>query len=302
MHVFITGGTGQTGPAIVSELVGAGHRVTGLARSDAAAARLEELGAASLRGSLDDLDVLGAGAAQSGGVVHLAFGGADFSDPQGMTRRDVAAIHALGEPLAATGKPLIITSGTLVMPPGRVSTEHDAASPDSIAGLRYGGERACLDLASRGVRSIVVRLAPTVHGPNDHGFIPMLIATARKTGYSAYVGDGSNRWPAIHRMDAAALYRLALETAPSGSALHGVGETAVPFASIAEKIAERLGIPVRSVDAGDAAEQFGNPFMARVYAADNPASSEHTQQLLGWSPTHWTLLDDLDNGDYFAAH
>ncbi len=302
MHVFITGGTGQTGPAIVSELVGSGHRVTGLARSDDAAARLEDLGAASVRGSLDDLEALTAGAEQADGVVHMAFGGADFSDPPSMARRDVAAIRALGEPLVGTGKPLIVTSGTLVMPPGRVSTETDAASPDSIAGLRYDGERACLDLASRGVRSIVVRLAPTVHGPRDRGFIPMLIATARSTGYSGYVGNGSNRWPAVHRLDAAVLYRLALEQAPAGSALHGVGESAIPFKSIAGKIGEKLGIPTRSVEVTDAAEHFGNPFMATVYGADAPASSAQTQQLLGWTPHHWTLLDDLDNGDYFTAY
>ncbi|MGC5166894.1 SDR family oxidoreductase [Luteimicrobium sp. DT211] len=301
MHVFVTGGTGQTGPAIVAELVRAGHRVTGLARSDAAAGRLEELGAAALRGTLDDVEALSAGAARSDGVVHLAFGGADFSDPPAMTRRDVAAIRALGAPLVGTDRPLVVTSGTLVMPAGRVSTEADAASPDSIGGLRYEGEQACLGLASRGVRSVVIRLAPTVHGPRDHGFVPMLIATARRTGFSAYVGDGSNRWPAVHRLDAAVLYRLALETAPAGSALHGVGEEGVPFRDIAGKIGERLGIPVRSVDAADAAEHFGNPFMAIVYAADAPVSSAQTQRLLGWAPRHETLLDDLDRGDYFAA-
>jgi nucleoside-diphosphate-sugar epimerase len=152
------------------------------------------------------------------------------------------------------------------------------------------------------VRSIVVRLAPTVHGPHDHGFVPMLIETARRTGISAYVGDGSNRWPAVHRLDAADLFRLAVETAPAGSVVHGVGETAVPFRSIAEKIGARLGVPVRSVHAADAAEHFGNPFMATVYGTDAPASSARTQELLGWVPNHQTLLEDLDDGDYFAAH
>ncbi|GAA4845831.1 SDR family oxidoreductase [Luteimicrobium xylanilyticum] len=300
MHVFVTGGTGQTGPAIVSELVGAGHRVTGLARSDAAAARLSALGATPWLGSLDDLDTLSAGAARADGVVHLAFGG-DFSDPSAMTRRDVAAIRALGGPLSGTGKPLVVTSGTLVLPAGRVGVESDPASADAVAGLRRDGERACLDLAADGVRSVVVRLAPTVHGPRDHGFVPMLIETARRAGASVYVGDGANRWPAVHRLDAAVLYRLALEAAPAGAVLHGVGEPAVPFRSIAEKIGERLGIPVRSVDPVDAARHFDNPFMATVYGTDAPASSTHTQELLGWAPSHPTLLTDLDDGDYFTA-
>lgn len=299
MHVFITGGTGQTGPAIVSELVAAGHLVTGLARSDAAAARLEELGATPLHGSLDDLGVLSAGAEAADGVVHMAFGG-DFSNPQDMTRRDVAAIGALGEPLTGTGKPLVITSGTLVLPAGRVGVESDPGAPDAVAGLRLGGEQASLDLAASGVRSVVIRLAPTVHGPHDHGFIPMLIATARRTGMSGYVGDGANRWPAVHRFDAAALYRLALEGAPAGSVLHGVAEEAIVFKSIAEKIGENLGIPVESLDPASAAEHFGSPFMATVYGADAPASSEHTRQILGWAPSHGTLLEDLGDGDYFT--
>ncbi|MFC8731739.1 SDR family oxidoreductase [Luteimicrobium sp. NPDC057192] len=300
MHVFVTGGTGQTGPAIVSELVGAGHRVTGLARSDAAAARLSALGATPWPGSLDDLDALAAGAARSDGVVHLAFGG-DFSDPQAMTRRDVAAIEALGEPLVGTDRPLVVTSGTLVLPAGRVGVETDPGRPDAVAGLRHAGERACLDLAPRGVRAVVVRLAPTVHGPHDHGFVPMLIATARRTGVSAYVGDGTNRWPAVHRLDAAALYRLALEEAPAGSTWHGVAETDVPFRSIAETIGEKLGVPAEPVDPEDAGDHFGNPFMATVYGADVPASSELTRRTLGWAPHHPTLLEDLRHGDYVTA-
>jgi nucleoside-diphosphate-sugar epimerase len=301
MHLFVTGGTGQTGPAIVSELVAAGHHVTGLARSDAAAARLSALGATPWPGSLDDLDALAAGAAASEGVVHLAFGGADFSDPPALTRRDVAAIQALGEPLVGTGKPLIVTSGTLVLPAGRVGVETDPGRPDAVAGLRHGGERACLDLAERGVRAVVVRLPPTVHGPRDHGFVPMLVATARRTGVSAYVGDGSNRWPAVHRLDAAVVYRLVLELAPAGSTWHGVAETAIPFRSIAAKIGERLGVPVTSVEPGDAGDHFGNPFMATVFGADAPASGTHTQRTLGWTPRHPTLLEDLEHGDYVPA-
>ena len=298
MHVFVTGGTGQTGPAIVSELIGSGHEVTGLARSDAAAARLEALGATPFRGSMEDLDRLTLGASRADGVVHMA-NGADFSDPESMTRREVAAILALGEGLIGTGKPLVTTSGTLVMPAGRISTEHDAADPNSIAGLRYAGEQACLGFAQRGVRAVVVRFAPTVHGPRDHGFIPMLIASARATGVSAYVGDGSNRWPAVHRLDAANVYRLALEKAPAGQAVHAVGESAIPFRRIAETIGERLSVPVTSVTAEDAARHFGNPFMAVVFGTDAPASSEYTRQLLGWVPNHRTLLEDLEQGDYF---
>jgi len=300
MHVFVTGGTGQTGPAIVSELVGSGHKVTGLARSDASAARLQTLGATPFGGSMDDLDSLKAGASRADGVVHMAFGG-DFSDPESMTRREVAAIQALGEALVGTGKPLVTTSGTLVMPAGQVSTEHDAADPNSTAGLRHPGEQACLSFAQRGVRAVVVRLAPTVHGPHDAGFIPMLIASARATGVSAYVADGSNRWPAVHRFDAADLYRLALEKAPTGQAVHAAGEDAIPFRSIAEKIGEKLGVPVRSVTAEDAGEHFDNPFMAVVFGTDAPASSKYTQQLLGWTPNHRTLLEDLEQGDYFDA-
>lgn len=300
MHVFVTGGTGQTGPAIVTELIGSGHTVTGLARSDAAADRLRALGATVLSGSMEDLDTLTAGASEADGVVHMANGG-DFADPQAMTRREVAAIGALGKALVGTGKPLVSTSGTLVLPAGQVSTERDAADPGSIGSLRIPGEQACLAFAEQGVRAVVLRLAPTVHGPSDHGFIPMLIAATRATGISAYVGDGANRWPAVHRLDAADLYRLALENAPAGQVLHGVAEDAVPVRSIAQKIGDTLGLPVRSISAQEASNHFGNPFMARVFGTDAPASSQHTRQLLTWTPNHRTLLDDLEHGDYLTA-
>lgn len=297
MHIFVTGGSGLTGPAIVAELLAAGHQVTGLARSKASADRLEALGASAHPGSFDDLNSLRGGAAHADGVIHMAFGG-DFADPAELARRDSAAIRALGEPLAGTGKPLVMTSGTFAMAAGAVSTETDAPDPDSIAGFRIPGERACLDLAARGVRAVVVRLSPTVHGPGDYGFIPGLIATARRTGVSVYIGDGGNRWPAIHRLDAAALFRLAVEDAPAGSALHGAAEQGITLKSIAEKIGDLLHLPTRSLPPEEAAEHFDNPFMAIAYGTDAPASSAATQTLLGWNPTHPTLLADLEHGDY----
>ncbi|MDC7340981.1 SDR family oxidoreductase [Streptomyces lydicus] len=299
MRVFVTGGSGQTGPAVVTELVAAGHSVTGLARSDAAAARLESLGATPHRGSLEDLDSLHSGATAADGVLHMAYGG-DFSDLDDMMRRDRTAIETLGQPLAHSGRPLVITSGTLVMPAGRETTEKDEPDMAGIAAFRIAGERACLDFAARDVRASVVRLAPTVHGPEDHGFIPMLIATARKTGVSAYVGDGTNRWPAVHRLDAAVLFRLALEKAPAGSVLHGVAESGVTLKSIAETIARGLDLPTVSLTPAEAATHFVSPFMATAYGFDGPVSSAHTQELLGWSPTHPTLLDDLEHGDYLT--
>ncbi|WP_329557096.1 SDR family oxidoreductase [Streptomyces sp. NBC_00696] len=300
MHVFVTGGSGQTGPTVVAELISAGHTVTGLARSAAVADLLESLGAAPHHGSLDDHDSLRRGAQLADGVLHMAYGG-DFSDLDDMMRRDRAAIEALAQPLENSGKPLVITSGTLVMPENRETTEQDEPDPSGIAAFRIAGERACLDFADRGVRASVVRLAPTVHGPEDHGFIPMLIATARKSGVSAYGGDGTNRWPAVHRRDAAVLFRLALENAPAGSVLHGVAETGVTMKSIAETIARNLDLPTVALTPDQAAGHFISPFMARVYGLDVPVSSSYTQELLGWSPTHPTLLEDLEHGDYFTT-
>lgn len=299
MHVFITGGSGLTGPAVVTELISAGHTVTGLARSDASEKKLEGLGARPFRGSIDEHDRLRAGAAQADGVIHMAFGG-DFAKPDELMRRDRTAIEALGEALIGSEKPFVVTSGTLVMKAGRVSEETDAPDAEGIGYFRIAGENACLGLASRGVRSSVVRLAPTVHGPRDFGFIPMLIATARRTGVSAYIDDGLNRWPAIHRLDAATLFRLALEKSPPGSVLHGAGEGGVTLKSIAEKIGEKLSMPVRSVRKEDALAHFGNPFFATVFGIDAPVSNDRTRRELGWEPTHETLLEDLSNGDYFS--
>lgn len=300
MHVFVTGGSGLTGPAVVAGLVAAGHTVTGLARSDAASARLESLGAVPHRGSLEDHGSLRDGAAAADGVLHMAFGG-DFADPDDLVRRDRGAIEALGEALAGSGKPFVSTSGTLVMAPGSPAAETDRPDPGAVAAFRVPGEEACLGLAERGVRASVVRLAPTVHGPGDHGFVGMLVATARRTGVSAYVGDGDNRWPAVHRLDAADLFRLALEKAPAGSVLHGVAEDGVAFRDIAGAIGRGLGLPVESVYPQKAAAHFGNPFMATVFGLDAPASAAYTRELLGWAPARPGLLADIEDGDYLAA-
>ena len=312
MHVFVTGGSGLTGPAVVAELIAAGHQVTGLARSDASVARLEALGATPHRGSLDDLDRLRSGAAAADGVLHMAFGGSnpsrtadaggqeDFADPADLMRRDRTAIETLGEVLAHTGKPLVSTSGTLVMPTGRLTTEQDEPDPAGFAGFRIAGEKACLGFAGQGVRASVVRLAPTVHGPGDYGFIAMLVATARRTGKSVYIGDGANQWPAVHRLDAATLFRLALEKAPAGSVLHGTAEN-VEFRTIAETIGRGLDLPVVTLTPEEAAGHFASPFMALAYGTDAPVSSAHTRELLGWSPTRPNLLADIEHGDYLAA-
>ncbi len=306
MHVFITGGSGLTGPAVVSELIAAGHTVTGLARSDAAAARLQALGAAARRGSLQDLDCLAAGAEGSDGVIHMAFS-ADRTDPGARARHDVEAIGALGGALTGSGRPLVVTSGTLVMPAGRISAETDAPDESSIGAHRIPGERAALAFAERGVRVSIVRLAPTVHGPGDHGFVPAFVAAARKTGVSAYIGDGGNRWPAVHRLDAASLYRLAFENAPAGTALHGAAEGGVTLKSIADQIGRQLGVPSESLTIDEArehfehaSEPFGSTFLAAILAADAPVSSDLTRALLSWEPTHDTLLEDLQYGDYIT--
>ena len=300
MHIFVTGGSGQTGPAIVTELINAGHTVTGLARSDQAAARLSELGADVLRGSLDDLEILRKGALATDGVIHMAFGG-DLSDPEGRIRLDCAAIDALGQALVGSGKPFVSTSGTLVMTPGHLSTEHDPPDSRSLGGFRIPGEQACLAFADQGVRSSIVRLAPTVHGPHDHGFIPFLIAAARRTGVSAFIGEGANRWPAVHREDAATLFRLAVEKAPAGSALHGAGESAITFETIAHHIGRMLRIATVSLTPEEASSHFEHPFLAKAFTADAPVSSAYTRKLLGWKPTHATLLEDMETGDYFSS-
>ncbi|THF70833.1 SDR family oxidoreductase [Deinococcus sp. Arct2-2] len=296
MRVFVTGASGFIGSAVVPELLAAGHQVTGLARSDASAAALIAAGAEVQRGTLDDLGSLQAGAQASDGVIHLAYNH-DFSQYEAAAHTDRQAIEALGSALAGSDRPLVIASGMLGLVSGRAATEQDL--PDGATNPRVASAQATLALAERAVRSSVMRLSPTVHGEGDSGFMAVLISIARQKGVSGFIGDGSNRWPAVHRLDAAQLFRLALEHAPAGSVLHAVADEGVPIRAIAEVIGNTLNLPVVSVSADAAAEHFG--WLGRFLAADIPASSTLTQELLNWHPTHVGLLDDLQQGHYFAA-
>lgn len=298
MHVFVTGGSGWIGSATVPGLLAAGHQVTGLARSDASAAKLTAAGAGVVRGTLGDRDVLYDAAAAADGVLHLAFhhdiafsGG--FAEAVDTDRR---AIETFGEALADTGRPLVMASGLLAVAPGRVATERDGLEPvPDQPGDRHAVSRTAIALADRGVRPSVVRLAPTVHGDGDQGFIATLTATARETGVSGYVGDGSARWPAVHVLDAARLFRLALEDAPAGSVLHAAAEEGVSTRDIAETIGRHLGVPAESVPADDLG------FLGWAMTPDSPASSAWTRETLNWHPAEPGLLDDLEKGHYFEA-
>ena len=293
MRVFVTGASGWIGSAVVPELIGAGHHVVGLARSDSSAAAIEAAGADVLRGELNDLDTLRAGAASSDGVIHLAFIH-DFTDMAAATAADRTAIEAMGSALEGSGKALVIASGTPAWP-GRVATEDDGSAPGSPMTGRFENAQAALDMAANGVRSSIVRLPRTVHGDGDrHGFIARMVTAARDTGVSGYVGDGSSRWPAVHVLDAAHLFRLAVEQAPAGSKLHAVGDEGVPIREIADVIGRHLNVPASSVPP----EHFG--WMGQILAIDQPASAALTRELLPWHPTHPALLDDLDKGHYFT--
>jgi nucleoside-diphosphate-sugar epimerase len=301
MRVFVTGASGHIGSAVVPELLAAGHEVVGLARSDASAATLEAAGAHVRRGDLDDLDGLREAVTEADAVIHLAFKHESMRTGNYMDAvdADMRAIETFAGALAGTGKALVGTSGTLMIVGlglGRTGTEKDAAP----SGPRVDAENAVIALADRDVRSSVVRLPPTVHSYLDlHGFVPTLIAIARQKGVAGYVADGTNRWPAGHTLDAARLYRLAVEHAPAGSRLHAVGDEGVPFREIAESIGRHLGVPAVSVAPDDAADHFG--FLGPLVQMDNPTSSALTQELLDWKPEHPGLLDDLDAGHYFEV-
>jgi nucleoside-diphosphate-sugar epimerase len=296
MQVFITGASGHIASAVIPELLAAGHEVVGLARSDASAAVVEGRGAKVHRGSLDDLDSLRDAAAASDGVIHLAFkhGEGNLADAIGA---NLSAIEAMSDALAGAGKPFVGTSGTLMLVFGGVEgvgTEAHALE----SGPLIDAENKVVALADRGIRSSVVRLPPTVHSSLDRtGYIPTLIGIARAKGKAGYIGAGSNRWPAVHTLDAAHLYRLAIEAAPAGSRLHAVGDEGVPFRQIAEAIGRNLDVPAVSVPPAEAEDYFG--FLAAFVALDNPASSTVTRELLGWQPVHPGLIDDLDHGHYF---
>jgi nucleoside-diphosphate-sugar epimerase len=295
MRVFVTGATGHIGSAVVPELLQAGHQVTGLARSDSGAAALAAMGADVQRGDLDDLEGLQAAAAASDGVIHLAFKH-NFDDFLGSVEADRLAVEAMGEALVGSDRPFVGTSGTLMVAfvEGRLANEEDTLP----AGPRIDAENAAIALAERGVRSSVIRLAPLVHSELDHhGFTHHIIDCARKAGVSAYIGDGANRWPGLHTLDAATLYRLALESAPAGSRLHGVADEGVPFREIAEVIGRRLDLPTKGITPEEAPEHFG--FLAGFAGLDDATSSERTQKILDWYPQHKGLLADLEDGHYF---
>ncbi|MFE6664876.1 SDR family oxidoreductase [Streptomyces sp. NPDC057697] len=310
MRVFVTGASGWIGSALVPGLIAGGHRVVGLARSDASADALAAAGAEVVRGSLGDLDVLREASTAADAVIHLAFdhevafAQGDFGAAADADRR---AAEAMGEALVGTGKPFVLASGTPVEA-GRVATERDGharvpldAVPPEAVGMvtRLATAERVLDLAARGVRSSVVRLPRTNHGEGDKGFVASLVRTARDKGVAGYYGDGSNRWPAVHRLDSAHLFRVALETAPAGSTLHAVSDEGVSLREIADVIGRHLDVPVAAVPAEKAAEHFG--WLSAVLSMDQPASSALTQELTGWRPVRPGLIEDLDQGHYFRT-
>jgi nucleoside-diphosphate-sugar epimerase len=297
MRVFVTGATGFIGSAIVQELINAGHQVLGLARSDAGAKSLTAAGAQVHRGDLEDLESLRSGAATADGVIHTAFIH-DFSKFAANCEIDKHAIEALGSVLAGSDRPLVVTSGTALLTPGRLATE-DTAPPAEHPTIPRVSEQAAFALTERGVRTSIIRLPPSVHGEGDHGFVPLVIGIAREKGAAAYINEGLNHWPAVHRLDAALLYRLVLEQGSAGARYHAIAEEGVPFREIAEVIGRRLSVPVVSKTPEEAKDYFG--WFAHFAAIDNLASSQRTRETLGWQPKQPGLIADLDNPRYFGA-
>ena len=295
MHVFVTGATGWIGTAVVGELLGAGHEVTGLARSDAAALKLAKAGARVRRGDLDDLDGLRDGAIDAHAVVHLG-NKHDWGNPAENNRTERAAIEAMAGALAGTDRPFVLAGALAGLVQGRPAVETDvspAVGPDSMRG---GGENLALEYVDKGVRVVSVRFAPSVHGAGDHGFLASVTAAARKHGVSGYIGNGDAAWSAVHRPAAAQVVRLGLEGAPAGSRLHAVAEEAVTTREIAEAIGRTLDLPVVSVAPENAVEHFG--FIGRFFGLDMSASNSHTRELLGWTPSGPTLVEDIEAGAY----
>ena len=308
MRVFVTGASGWIGSAVVHELTESGHSVVGLARSSPAASRLEAAGVHVVEGTLDDLDVLSRAAESCDGVIHLAFKHdvAFSGDFLGAADADRLAIETFADALAGSGRPLVIASGVLGLAPGRVATEGDGVDAGyqvdqfgSGPSLRYNNALMTLSLAQRDVRSCVLRLPPTVHGDGDNGFVAALVGIARTTGVSGYVGDGMNRWPAVHRNDAARLFRMALEKAPAGTALHAVGDEGVAIRDVADVIGRHLDVPVVGVAPDVAAEHFS--WLSQFIALDSPASSELTRRSMAWEPKNLGLIADLELGHYFSS-
>jgi len=304
MRVFVTGASGHIGLPVVRDLLAAGHEVIGLARSEASAEKLASAGAEVRRSTLDDLDGLRDAAKRADGVIHLAFKHdiVFTGDFMAAVAADLRAVETIGEALAGSGKPFVNTTGTMLLAHsvhGRAGTEDDAGQEGGNP--RVASEQLSLAFARRGVRTSIMRLAPTVHSSLDHrGFIPMLIAAARKNGFAAYVGDGAARWPAVHTLDAARLYRLALEAAPAGSRIHAAAEDGIAFRSIAEAIGRGVNVPAKTVAADQAGALLGG-FLAMVAQLDNPTSSARTRELLGWKPAHAGLLADIAEGHYFTS-
>jgi nucleoside-diphosphate-sugar epimerase len=295
MRVFVTGASGWIGSAVVDELVAAGHQVTGLARSDTSAAAVKAKGAQVRRGDLDDLDSIRAGARDAEAVIHLA-NKHDFSNPAASSAAERAAVQTIGDVLVGTGDPFLLASGVAGLTQGRPATEDDASPAHGPDSPRGGSENLALEFADRGVRTVSLRFSPTVHGTGDHGFIGLIAAIARQKGVSGYPGDGTNRWAAVHQTDAASMVALGLQKAPAGARLHAVAEEGVPTRQIAEAIGRAFNLPTTSIAAEDIADHFG--WIGTFFAMDLAATSTATRELLGWTPTGPSLIQDLDAGAY----